>query len=119
MRRAWQTALERYGQAVTLHPAEGEEVACRAFLQPLREQGSDWFQQLPTPLGAARKDQWIYLGSPDHPLDSLGEEGWIGWKDQRFTLRAAQPVCVGVETLYWWGLLAVRDPDGEVDPDGV
>ncbi len=118
MRRAWQIALERYGQTVTLHPQQGEEVACKAFLQPLREQGSAWFQQLPTPLGVARKDRWIYLGSPAHPLDRLGEEGWIGWEGQRFIPRAAQPVCVGTETFYWWGLLVVADPE-EAESDGV
>ena len=28
------------------------------------------------------------------------------WAGFRFDLRAAQPVCVGGETVYWWGLLA-------------
>ncbi|MBM6926228.1 hypothetical protein [Pseudoflavonifractor phocaeensis] len=118
MKETWRSVLTKYGQNVTLHPEDGEEVTCKAFLQPLRETGSDWFQRLPTPLGMSRRDRWIYLGDPDHPLDSLGEEGWIGWRNQRFTLRSVQPVCVGEETLYWWGLLAVEDPE-EAERDGI
>lgn len=29
--------------------------------------------------------------------------------------RAAQPVCVGEETLYWWALLAVEDGEAQTE----
>ena len=50
--------LERYGQAVTLHPAgEGAAVEVRAFVQPVRERGEGWRDTLPTPLGLRRRER--------------------------------------------------------------
>lgn len=101
--------LSRYGQTVTLYRQDGEEgTVCRAFLQPVRETGTDFFQRQPTPLGLVRQDRWICLGGPEMALDELGE-GYIAWRDQTFTVRSAQPVYLGDELVYWWGLLAVRE----------
>lgn len=118
MTELWQQILAQYGQNVTLNSPGQEPVSCTAFLQPVQEQGSTWFQNLPTPLGMVRQDRWIYLGSPQYPLDQLGETGWIDWEGQAFSVRAAQPVCIGTEPLYWWGLLVLRDPE-EVDNLGI
>ncbi len=105
----WRQILSRYGQTVTLYPqGEEEGTACRAFLQPVREKEAKFFQRQPTPLGLARQDRWICLGGPEMALDRLGD-GYIAWGDQTFTVRSAQPVYLGEELVYWWGLLAVRD----------
>ena len=69
MTGTWGRILARYGQSVTLRRGE-EEQDCRAFLQPVRERREDWYQELPTPLGTARRDQWIYLGPPELPVSS-------------------------------------------------
>ena len=68
------------------------------------------YQTLPTPLGLVRQDQWIYLGSPAVPLDALGD-GYVAWGEKKFSIRAAQPVYLGDELAYWWGLLVIRDAD--------
>lgn len=105
----WQQILSRYGQNITLYRQDGEEgTVCRAFLQPVMEQGANFFQQLPTPLGLVRQDRWICLGGPDMALDRLGN-GYIAWGGETFTVRSAQPVYLGDELVYWWGLLAVRE----------
>ena len=104
MTGAWGRILSRYGQEVTVCQG-GKETACRAFLQPALETGTDRVQRLPTPLGEIRRDRWIYLGPPETPLTDLAD-GYVLWNGTRFDLRAAQPVCVGEETVYWWGLLA-------------
>ena len=39
-------------------------------------------------------------------------EGYVAWGEKKFDLRAAQPVYLGEELAYWWGLLVVRDADG-------
>lgn len=105
----WQQILSRYGQNITLYRQDGEEgTVCRAFLQPVMEQSADFFQQLPTPLGLVRQDRWICLGGPDMALDQL-EDGYIAWGGETFTVRSAQPVYLGDELVYWWGLLAVRE----------
>lgn len=113
MTGAWGRILARYGQSVTLRRGE-EEQDCRAFLQPVRERREDWYQELPTPLGTARRDQWIYLGPPELPLEETNGL-CVEWNGLRFAVRAAQPVCVGEETLYWWALLAVEDGEAQTE----
>ena len=114
MTGAWGRILAQYGQSVTLRRGE-EEQDCRAFLQPVRERREDWYQELPTPLGTVRRDQWLYLGPPEVSLDGLGD-GYVAWNNTQFEVRAAQPVCLGEDTIYWWALLAVRDPEPEDGP---
>lgn len=113
MTGAWGRILARYGQSVTLRRGE-EEQDCRAFLQPVRERREDWYQELPTPLGTARRDQRIYLGPPELPLEETNGL-CVEWNGLRFAVRAAQPVCVGEETLYWWALLAVEDGEAQTE----
>ena len=114
MTGAWGRILEKYGQRVAV-VRDGKETLCRAFLQPVMERREDWFQSLPTPLGEARRDQWLYLGPPEVSLDSLGD-GYVAWRDAKFDVRAAHSVCIGEETVYRWALLAVRDPEPEDGP---
>ena len=113
MTGTWGRILARYGQSVTLRRGE-EERACRAFLQPVRERREDWYQELPTPLGTVRRDQWLYLGPPELSLEETNGL-CVEWNGLRFAVRAAQPVCVGKETLYWWALLAVEDGEAQTE----
>lgn len=113
MTGAWGRILARYGQSVTLRRGE-EERGCRVFLQPVRERREDWYQELPTPLGTARRDQWLYLGPPELSLEETNGL-CVEWNGLRFAVRAAQPVCVGEETLYWWALLAVEDGEAQTE----
>ena len=103
----------QYGQSGTLRRGE-EERGCRAFLQPVRERREDWYQELPTPLGTVRRDQWLYLGPPELSLEETNGL-CVEWNGLRFAVRAAQPVCVGEETLYWWALLAVEDGEAQTE----
>ena len=105
MTGAWGRILDKYGQRVAV-VRDGAETLCRAFLQPALETREDWFQSLPTPLGTVRRDQWLYLGPPEVSLDGLGD-GYVAWNNTQFEVRAAQPVCLGEDTIYWWALLAV------------
>ena len=97
MTGAWGRILAQYGQSVTLRRGEGEQ-DCRAFLQP----------------GTVRRDQWLYLGPPELPLEETNGL-CVEWNGLRFAVRAAQPVCVGEETLYWWALLAVEDGEAQTE----
>lgn len=108
----WRQILEKYGQTVTVYPADGGAgTQYRAFLQPLLERSEDFYQRLPTPLGLARQDRWLCLGGPEMALDQLGQ-GYLAWGELTFTVRSAQPVYLGEELVYWWGLLALRDDGG-------
>ena len=105
MTGTWGRILARYGQSVTLRRGE-EERACRAFLQPVRERREDWYQELPTPLGTVRRDQWLYLGPPELSLEETNGL-CVEWNGLRFAVRAAQPV--------WWALLAVEDGEAQTE----
>ena len=113
MTGTWGRILARYGQSVTLRRGE-EERACRAFLQPVRERRGGWYQEVPTPLGAGGRGAG---GSYRVPELSLEETNGlcVEWNGLRFAVRAAQPVCVGEETLYWWALLAVEDGEAQTE----
>ena len=111
MTGAWSRILEKYGQKVAVYKENAETgTVCRAFLQPALERRGEGYQTLPTPLGLVRQDQWIYLGSPAVPLDALGD-GYVAWGEKKFSICAAQPVYLGDELAYWWGLLVIRDAD--------
>ena len=109
MTGAWKTILARHGQRAKVCRAGGE-VPVRAFVQPVLEKGADAAQCLPTPLGAARQDRWLYLGDPAVSLEGLGD-GWVEWNGMKFDVQAAQPVYVGSQLSHWWALMTVRDPD--------
>ena len=72
MTGTWGRILARYGQSVTLRRGE-EEQACRAFLQPVRERREDWYQELPTPLGAVLD----LLSNPAFLVVAAGATGWL------------------------------------------
>ena len=80
----------------------------------MRERREDWYQELPTPLGTVRRDLWLYLGPPELSLEETNGL-CVEWNGLRFAVRAAQPVCVGEETLYWWALLAVEDGEAQTE----
>ena len=115
MTGAWGRILAQYGQSVTLRRGE-EEQDCREFLQPVRERREDWYQANTLVSGKAQKHilQWLYLGPPELPLEETNGL-CVEWNGLRFAVRAAQPVCVGEETLYWWALLAVEDGEAQTE----
>ncbi|HIR84446.1 MAG TPA: hypothetical protein IAA56_03810 [Candidatus Galloscillospira excrementavium] len=101
--------LERYGQAVTLHPAgEGAAVEVRAFVQPVRERGEGWRDTLPTPLGLRRRERLLYLGTAQPP-----EGGWAEYLGRAYDVQTARPIYVGERLSHWWAMLEPRDEEGE------
>lgn len=110
MTGTFRAALERYGQTVELH-YEGAEtgIALRAFVQAISQRAEE--QLLPTPLGRARQDTFLYLGDPDGALDTLGETGYILWNGGRYRVRTAHPVYVGDAVHHWWAVLEPREEE--------
>lgn len=105
--------LERYGQVVSVHYGGSQVgVPARGFLQPILERREDWKQELPTPLGVARRDRFLYLGEAGVPLEGMGE-GFILCHGTRYQVQVAQAVYVGEELSHWWAVLRVRDGEDE------
>ena len=104
MTGSFRAVLERYGQAVELfYEGAAEAVPQRAFVRAISDRTDE--QRLPTPLGRARQDRFLFLGSPDAALENLGETGYILWNGGRYRARAAHPVYVGDAVNHWWALL--------------
>ena len=106
--RSLNRILERYGQTVDLHPAGREEgLTVKAFLQPIREQKS---QYLPTEVGIRRQDRFLYLGLPEAPLS--GRDGtWLSWGGQRYEVETAHAIWVGDAVSHWWAVLRPGEED--------
>ena len=102
MARVWSRILSYYGQKVTLR-RDGQEETVRAILQPILGAGEE--QEVPTPLGRARRDRFLYLGPAGHLLD---EETVVEWNGGEYRVRSAQ--LAGWEICpHWWAMLYPRD----------
>ena len=77
-------------------------------MQPIRETGQE--QQVPSPLGFRREDRLLYLGVPDCPL---GQEDWVEWNGEAYTVQSTHPVYLGRTALYTWAVLRPRDLEAE------
>lgn len=110
---SFERILERYGQKVDVYYGESRVgVPARAFLQPVLERREDWKQEVPSPLGMARQDRFLYMGEAGVPLDGIGE-GFLMCRGVRYEVQAAQAVYVGKELSHWWAVLRIRDEELE------
>jgi len=99
--------LELYGQDVAVHYSDGRpEAAARAFFQPVVERREDWRQTVPTVLGIARRDRFLYLGEPGVSLE--GGEALV-WKSRRFWIQTLQPIYVGEHLSHWWAVAGAEE----------
>ena len=112
MTGAWGRVLARYGQSVD-PGAGGEEQDCRAFSSRCGS-GGGLVPGAAHPLGTARRDQWIYLGPPELPLEETNGL-CVEWNGLRFAVRAAQPVCWGRRRCTGGALLAVEDGEAQTE----
>jgi len=104
MEREFARILNRYGQDVRVYTkAAPEGAALRAFIQPMREPGTE--QSVPTPLGQVMQDRFLYLGPPEAALDV---ECRVEAGGERFQVQAAHPIYVGGRLSHWWAVLTRR-----------
>lgn len=80
---------------------ESGEHEIRAFLQATRSRSKDHATREMTPLGEVAKGQYIYIG-PVEPMAQTGDE--LLWQSRIFEVRRAEPVMVGEDPAYCWGL---------------
>ena len=106
MEQEWKEILKRYGQSVSL--CQGEQtVSLRAFVQPALSQDRE--QEVSSPLGLERLDQFLYLGPEEHPLDL---DTVVRWRERDYRVQSAHLVGEGI-CPYWWAMLYPRE---EVEP---
>lgn len=98
MEQIWNSILDRFGQDITLRRGE-EAVSLRALIQPVLERGK--YQEVPSPLGLGRQDQFRYMGPAGQPLDL---DTLVEWKGRDYRVRSAHLVGEGV-CPHWWAML--------------
>lgn len=104
MEREFARVLARYGQNVRVYtPNEPKGKALRAFIQPMRERGTE--QSVPSPLGQVKQDRFLYFGPPEPALD---EDSRVEVGGECFRVQAAHPLYVGQGLSHWWAVLAHR-----------
>ena len=108
MDAAWAALLTKYGQRVVLHQGD-RTVHTHAIHQHIPEKGQA--QSLPSPLGWQRKDRFLYLGDPNHPLSDHGD--WVEFEGAGYAVVSAHPVYVGNSVSHIWAVLRPRDAGEE------
>ena len=82
----------------------------RAFLPPVTARSWQNMERVFGPLGEIPRGQYLYLGPADQEI-STAEYLRCGGVD--YIVRRAEPICVGDEVLYVWGLCVRK---GAEDP---
>lgn len=106
MMDAFERLLEQYGEKLTLRREDGSARTVRAFVQPISERREE--RELPTALGLARRDRYLYLGEAETDLAALGG-GYFCRGGERFRVRSAHPVRVAGKLSHWWAVLEPRE----------
>lgn len=104
LEREFARILNRYGQIVRVYnKKEAKSVTLRAFVQPMRERGTE--QTVPSPLGQVKQDRFVYLGPAETALD---ENCRVELGSEQFRVHAAHPIRVGDRVSHWWAVLTRR-----------
>ena len=107
MRGLIEGIIEGYGSTVTAVYGEGP-VSYRAFLQPVTSKSWQNMEKVFGPLGEIPRGQYLYLGPSEQ--DVLDAE-FLRCGGTDYLVRRAEPIAVGDEILYVWGLCVRKGAD--------
>lgn len=109
MLRAMEKMILRYGsEMVLIH--DGQETSIRAFLQETQSRSQENAQREFSPLGEVYKGLHVYIG-PVLPGAVIGDQ--IVYQGRNFEMRRAEPVMVGNEKAYVWGLCVEKGGESQ------
>ena len=107
MRGLIEGIIERWGSAVTA--VNGEDATTfRAFLQLVTSKSWQNMERVFGPLGEIPRGQYLYIGPAAQDI-SQAEFLRCGGTD--YVVRRADPILVGDEALYIWGLCVRKGAD--------
>ncbi len=107
MRAIIENLIESYGSAVTA-VENGREHSFRAFLQLVTSKSWQNMERVFGPLGEIPRGQYLYIGPAAQDVagaDVLRVGG------TEYLVRRAEPILVGDEALYIWGLCVRKGAD--------
>ena len=101
IQRSFSRILTRYGQDMTVYSqAARKSIGVRAFLQPMREKGTE--QSVPSPLGRVRQERFLYLGPPESFPD---EADLVTFGSQTLHVQRTHLIYAGAQPIYRWAVL--------------
>lgn len=109
MLQAMQKMMRHYGSDMVLIQETGRH-SIRAFLQETRSRSQENARREISPLGEIRKGLHVYIG-PVTPMAVTGDR--IVFQQRVFEVRRAEPVMVGQEMAYCWGLCIEKGGEDE------
>ena len=109
MRAIIETIIENYGSAVTAVSGE-DSVSFRAFLQLVTSKSWQNMERVFGPLGEIPRGQYLYLGPAGQ---DIAQADYLRCHGRDYIVRRADPILVGDEALYIWGLCVRK---GAEDP---
>ncbi len=107
MREIIEGIIESYGSAVTAIRGTAAS-SFRAFLQPVTSKSWQNMERVFGPLGEIPRGQYLYLGPAAQDI-SQADHLRCGGVD--YLVRRAEPILVGDEALYLWGLCVRKGAD--------
>jgi len=101
MQESFSRILSRYGRDMTVYTQAAPQGVCvRAFLQPMRERGTE--QSVPSPLGRVNQDRFLYLGPPE-AYPGTGSLVKVG--SQTLRVQVTHLIYAGAQPVYRWAVL--------------
>ena len=107
MREIIERIIADYGSTVTAAENGGER-SFRAFLQPVTSKSWQNMERVFGPLGEIPRGQYLYIGPAEQDI-SGADHLRCGGVD--YIVRRAEPILVGDEALYLWGLCVRKGAD--------
>lgn len=107
MRQIIERIIEDYGAAVTA-VQDGQPRCFRAFLQLVTSKSWQNMERVFGPLGEIPRGQYLYIGPAAQDI-SDADHLRCGRVD--YIVRRAEPIYVGDEALYIWGLCVRKGAD--------
>lgn len=109
MLEAMDKMIRRYGTAMVL-VHDGQEQPVRAFLQETRSRSLGNVRREFSPMGELPRGMHVYIG-PVEPEAAVGD--LIVYGQRIFQMRRAEPVMVGDDKAYCWGLCVEKGGDSQ------
>ncbi len=107
------SALARkYGQPVTVALTDGDTAKGYGFIQPFMTENKDYLWQRASELGTYDGVRFRFYGEAG--LASAQEDfTWLSAMGQRYNVQEIQPIYLGENIVYWWGVLTVKDEEDD------
>ena len=106
--------IGRFGSSVKI-TQQGACVNTRAFLEPLRYRNKIYIGGEYRPLGALRREKYLYVGKPDYRL--IEDESVIETQGSQYIVKRCETYFVKDTPIYEWAILVPYGEEREDDYD--